>query len=72
MKSPYENEGWDSFPRRESQFHKERNESLKNVSENFLALQDYVQRKKTRYQTNDKPGGDMSMEGLCIHTFCPY
>jgi len=30
------------------------------VSENFSVLQDYLWRKKTRYQTNDKPGGDMS------------
>lgn len=53
--------------------HKEENKKLNisDISENFSALQDYVWRKKTRYQNNDKPGGDITLEVLWDHAFCP-
>lgn len=41
---------------------KEGNESLNDTSEKCSALQDYVWRKKTRYQSNDKPDGDTTLE----------
>lgn len=43
---------------------KEGNESLNDTSEKCSALQDYVWRKKTRYQSNDKPDGDTALEVL--------